>query len=221
MKNNILFISPHPDDETLGCSGVIQRHFREKDNIYWLNVTSMNINDSTLLQIKKRDKEIKKIKSIYQFKETFQLNFITGKLDQVGLDDLVKDIGNIIKRMKINVVYTPFINDVHTDHKYVSKAVIACTKWFRNSSIRKILMYETVSETNFNFLNDKSFKPNLYMDISIFLEKKIKIAKVYNSEIKTHPFPRSAESIRSLAILRGSESGFKYAEAFMLVYERL
>ena len=33
--------------------------------------------------------------------------------------------------------------------------------------------------------------------------------------IGIHPFPRSNESIRAIALLRGSQSGYKYAEAFM------
>ena len=43
--------------------------------------------------------------------------------------------------------------------------------------------------------------------------------KIYKSELKKHPFPRSLDSLKSLAILRGSQSGFKYAEAFELIKE--
>ena len=46
------------------------------------------------------------------------------------------------------------------------------------------------------------------------------MASVYKSEIKKHPFPRSLKSIEALAILRGSESGFKYAEAFKLIIQK-
>jgi hypothetical protein len=41
--------------------------------------------------------------------------------------------------------------------------------------------------------------------------------KVYKSEIKKHPFPRSEKAIRSLAILRGSYAGHLYSEAFKLI----
>ena len=43
---------------------------------------------------------------------------------------------------------------------------------------------------------------------------------VYKSEIQPFPFPRSKETIESLAKIRGSESGFKAAESFNLIYER-
>ena len=51
-------------------------------------------------------------------------------------------------------------------------------------------------------------------------KKKISICKIYNSEIKKHPFPRSEKRINALSILRGSESGFKHAEAFKLILKR-
>ena len=41
------------------------------------------------------------------------------------------------------IIYLPHIGDVHTDHQITHKAVIASTKSFRSSGIRKILAYET------------------------------------------------------------------------------
>ena len=78
---------------------------------------------------------------------------------------------------------------------------------------------ETISETNFNFSKKNTFCPNVFEDITNFLNKKLKIMKIYKSELKKHPFPRSLDSLKSLAILRGSQSGFKYAEAFELIKE--
>ena len=43
--------------------------------------------------------------------------------------------------------------------------------------------------------------------------------KIYKSELKKFPFPRSKEAIRSLAKIRGSQSNFKSAEAFRLIKE--
>ncbi len=44
--------------------------------------------------------------------------------------------------------------------------------------------------------------------------------KIYDGEMGDFPFPRSEKAIRFLAALRGSQSGFEFAEAFELVYER-
>ena len=55
------------------------------------------------------------------------------------------------------------------------------------------------------------------MKLSKQIEKKLSCIAIYKSEISDHPFPRSSESIKSLAKLRGSESGFPYAEAFLII----
>mgnify|MGYP001386002820 CR=1 FL=1 len=53
------------------------------------------------------------------------------------------------------------------------------------------------------------------------MDDKIKAMKIYKSEIGDFPFPRSEKAIRALARLRGSTSGFNYAEAFQLLYQRI
>jgi hypothetical protein len=59
----------------------------------------------------------------------------------------------------------------------------------------------------------------VWIDISEFIEEKIRIMKVYQSELGKHPFPRSLENIKVLALYRGSQCNCKYAESFMLLKE--
>ena len=125
----------------------------------------------------------------------------------------------IFREVQPNIIYTPFLNDIHTDHQIISKSVNSCLKKFRNKSLKKALYYEVLSETNLNFSADQNFRPNVYINITSFINKKIQAMKIYGSEIKKHPFPRSEDSIKALATLRGSESGFRFAEAFQLIFE--
>ena len=79
---------------------------------------------------------------------------------------------------------------------------------------------ETLSETEFAPSIDKdSFIPNTFVNITKYINKKIKIMNIYKSEINKHPFPRSEKNIKAIATFRGSMSGFKYAESFMLLKE--
>ena len=81
-------------------------------------------------------------------------------------------------------------------------------------------MYETLSETEFNFIKKTSFNPNLFVNISDQLDDKIKAMQIYESEMGNFPFPRSEKTIRSLAAFRGSQSGYEAAEAFELIFEK-
>ena len=71
-----------------------------------------------------------------------------------------------------------------------------------------------MSETNFNLIKKNAFFPNYYEDISKYMNKKIKALKIYKSEVKKFPFPRSIDAIKALAKVRGSEIGVNFAEAF-------
>ena len=65
-----------------------------------------------------------------------------------------------------------------------------------------------------------SLKPNYFVDISDFLERKLEVLAVYQSELGPFPFPRSIEAMQAIATLRGANSGFMAAEAFQLLRER-
>ncbi len=216
MANKILVIAPHPDDETLGCGGTILRHKNEGDEVHWLIVTNYSENDDAYIT---RQKEIQDVAKAYNFDSTLKLNIETTKLDSILMSDLIKLFKIQIEKIKPNIIYAPYINDVHTDHQIIAKAVNSFSKWFRYPYIKQINVYETLSETNFNF-DKEQFSPNLFLDITEYLEEKIAISKLYVSEFSEHPFPRSINAIESCALIRGSISGYKYAEAFQILIIR-
>ncbi len=218
----VLVIAPHPDDETLGAGGTILKLSASGAEVYWLIVTEQKKKYGISKKIiEKRKKEILKVSNLFKFKKTFQLKLPANRLDTISLDVLIKKIKKICDQVKPELIFLPFEKDIHTDHFNVSRATQACIKSFRNPYIKKALAYEIISETNFNFMKGEKFKAQTFFDISKFLKMKIKICEIYKSEISKHPFPRSILSIKSLAKLRGSQSGFKAAEAFQLLFEKI
>ena len=217
----ILVIAPHPDDETLGCGGILFKHKAEGDKIYWLIVTGISkdtgwANDAVI----KRDNEMNSVSKKYGFSDVFNLRLPTTKIDTLPLSYLIGKITDVYKNIKPDVIYMPFAYDVHTDHQIIAKALQSTFKWFRYQHIKKVYMYETLSETEFNFVENRVFRPNVFINISQYLGNKIETMKIYDGEMGDFPFPRSEKAIRSLAALRGSQSGFESAEALELVYER-
>ncbi len=225
MKNKVLVLAVHPDDEMLGCGGTLLKHKANGDEIYWLIVTSIKGYKNWDLgfseeQIRKREIEIKKVSQVYEFNRVFELGFPTMRIDEISMSELIGAVSKIFKKVEPNIIYLPFKNDVHSDHRKVFEVVYSCTKTFRYPFIKKILMMETLSETDFADITN-SFIPNVFVDISEFLDKKLEIMKIYESEIGKHPFPRSLETIEALAKIRGAQAGCKYAESFMLLKEIL
>ena len=214
-------MATHPDDETLGCGGTLLKHKANGDEIHWLIATGIKKSKGcSVSAIEKRNKEIKKVEDLYGFASVNKLNLSTTKVDTYSMGELVSKISHVINTVKPNIIYLPFKGDVHSDHKYIFDAAYSCTKIFRYPFIKKIFMMETLSETEFSLsTKEDSFVPNIFVDISEFMDKKIEIMKTYENEMGVHPFPRSERNIRALATFRGATSGCNYAESFMLLKE--
>jgi LmbE family N-acetylglucosaminyl deacetylase len=220
MKN-VLVISVHPDDETLGAGGTLLKHKDLGDKIFWLNVTGIHEEQGfTKGDINYRNTILDKGAEAYEFDDVIDLNLPTMTLDTYPQKELVEKISNVIKTIKPSILYIPFKDDVHTDHQVVFKARWSASKSFRYPFIKRVLMMETISETDYAVPTQSSwFIPNVFVDITDYMDKKIEIIKIYEKELGMHPFPRNIDNIKSLATYRGSMCNAMFAESFMLLKE--
>jgi len=217
--NKVLIIAVHPDDETLGCGGTLLKHKSNNDEIHWLICTETK-KENNFYNI--REEEIKKVSKAYNFDSTTNLKLKTMQVDEYSMSDLIGKISKVINEIKPNIIYLPFKGDVHSDHRKIFEASYSCTKSFRYPFIKKIYMIETLSETEFApSTKEDSFIPNVFVDISDFMDKKVEIMKIFESEINKHPFPRSERNLKALATLRGATAGYEYAESFILLKEMM
>ena len=218
----VLFIAVHPDDETLGCGGTILKHREKGDQIFWLIITKANQKITTIPDIiEKQQTYISQVALKYGFNGWKQLNFLTTKLDHYALGEIISEVSTYINDIKPTHIYLHHFADVHSDHKVAFEAVYSCTKNFRYPFIQKILLFETLSETEFApAIRNNVFVPNVFSDITPYIEKKLQIMQLFTTEQMEEPLPRALTSIKALARYRGSRIGVKYAEAFTLLFEK-
>lgn len=219
----VIVVAVHPDDETLMCGGTLIKHKKNGDQIFWLIVTNISTKFGWNKEVvDQRQREIMEVANLYDFNKTFQLDFPTTKLDEIPRGDIIAAISNVFQEVKPNIVYLPNRSDVHSDHQITFQAAYSCTKNFRYPFIKKILMGETLSETEFApAFQEASFVPNVFIDITDYFGRKIKIMKIFSSEIMTENYPRSLSNIEAHAKLRGCRIGCKFAESFQLIYQEL
>ncbi|MEI6522765.1 MAG: PIG-L family deacetylase [Bacteroidota bacterium] len=215
----VVVISAHPDDEVIGAGGTLLKHKKNGDEIYWIIIT--NVLESygfSKERVDSRQQEIEKVSKEFGFLNTFKLDFPTMSLTPSDLPDLILKISNVFHSILAEVIYVMNRSDAHSDHRVTFDAVMACTKSFRYPYVKKVLMYECISETEFApALPEKFFQPNYFVDISVFMKKKLEIMSYYPSEIDEHPFPRSYRNLEALAVFRGASVGVEYAEAFQII----
>ena len=215
----IIIISAHPDDEVLGAGGAILKHKAAGDEIYWIIVTNVSEAEGfSRERVNSRKEEIEKVEKMLGVKKTFVLDYPTMSLSSSSLIEMVPKISKVFLEVEPETIYCLNRSDAHSDHRITFDAVMACTKSFRYPFIKKVLLYECISETEFApALHEKVFIPNYFVDISDYMERKLEIMRVYESELGEHPFPRSEKNIDALAVYRGASCGVKYAEAFQLI----
>lgn len=213
----ILVIAPHPDDEVLGCGGTIAKYADAGDEVHLCIVTRGYMPDWSNDYLKNKPKEIQKACKILGVKKIHMLNFPTVKLDTIPQKELNDSLLKVGRLIKPSLVFIPHAGDLNKDHRLIFEASLVA---FRPTilKVNKILSYEVLSETEWGqgFL---PFVPNVFVDISKTLPKKINAIKAYESELKPFPHPRSLKAIEALAAKRGTEASIIAAEAFILVRE--
>lgn len=215
----VLVVAPHPDDEVFGVGGTIARLVDEGNQV---TVAIVTRGDSLLFDekfIEQGREEAQEAHRLLGVKETLFLDeFPAAKLDQVPHYELNRALQELIQTIQPSILFIPFVGDIHLDHQLVFKSALVAARPQRQFAPHTVLAYETLSETNWNapYLSP-GFHPNLYVDISQYIDKKLKAVKMFRSQL--HPFPneRSVEAIQALATHRGATVGCHAAEAFVVI----
>jgi LmbE family N-acetylglucosaminyl deacetylase len=124
--------------------------------------------------------------------------------------DTVKLFDKIIRDFKPNHIFMTWENDSHQDHQTLAKIIYSASR--KNNS--SLYMYETMIPGG---ISSTAFQPQMFVDISEFIEIKKKSIDAYQSVFKNNS--HLVDAIISRANFRGSQIGVKYAEAFQIVKE--
>jgi LmbE family N-acetylglucosaminyl deacetylase len=219
----ILVISPHADDEVLGMGGTIARMATEGHEVIIAVLTGHGSQPNPLgprsnwERVRKECSEAARVLGVAEIK--FR-ELPAGFLDVVSNYKVNYVVKEIIQSVEPTEVYIPFMHDMHKDHDAVSYgALVACRPYLPDArGIRRVLAYETLSETHLSpTYIVPAFQPNVFVNISDTLEKKINAMWQYKSQLQPENMPRSISSIKALAAIRGNHIGCMAAEAFVLL----
>lgn len=221
---NVLIIAAHPDDELLGCGGTTARLAREGHAVHVAilgeGITSRRAKREDADSAALRDLEgcSKRVADLLGTKELSLHGLPDNRFDSLPLLDVIKIVEGLIDHCRPAVVYTHHGGDLNVDHEVVSRAVLTATRPVENHPVKELYMFEIASSTEWGFQQlSPAFRPNVFVDIEDTLPLKLEGMRLYESEARRFPHPRSSEALTAIAQRWGSVVGRKAAEAFEAV----
>lgn len=212
MSQRILVLAAHPDDETLGCGGTLLRWIARGDKAYWLPVTCMAGFDDG--RVEEREHTLAAVAAAYPLVRGRGAAYPATTLPTVPVRELITTLSNAIIDIQPSIVLIPHRGDGHSDHRALADAALAALKPHRVPSVRMVMSYEVPSETEHS-LPGIPFVPNLFVDVTAYVERRMEIAALYGDEM-LHP-ARTQTVQRALLTVRGAAIGVAAAEAFTVL----
>ncbi len=215
---NVLVIAPHPDDETLGVGGTIKRMAASGYRVTVLTVAAhmpplyaKEVHETTVRESRAAHEVLGVSESIYLDKPAVLL----GDIPAHEFNGLILDH---VSRIAPEILLMPYY-DRHIDHRSVFDAcMVAARPVGAGKNIKLVAAFETISETHWNAPHiEPNFVPNLCVDITGQIDAKLEAMACFKSQLHDFPAPRSIEALRALALFRGSQAGYGYAEGFHII----
>jgi len=218
LKKRILIIAPHPDDETLGAGGTAAKLISQGHHVEVLIVSG---HLPPLYKVEDYETTEKEALNAFKILGISRYRFL--KIPATLVRDepthlLNMKVGSVVQDVAPHIVLSPY-PDRHVDHRVIFDSVMVATRPVGVAKNIEILAaYETLSETHWNAPHiEPNFVPNWVVDITDFVDQKVKAVACYKSQIPDFPGSRSIEAVEALAKFRGTQAGFAFGEAFHLI----
>ncbi|MFA9462554.1 PIG-L deacetylase family protein [Thiohalorhabdus sp. Cl-TMA] len=226
---SILVVAAHPDDEVLGCGGTIARWALEGHTVrIGILAEGATSRDPERRQGDRKGelsalgKAAQEAGNILGAASVELLGLPDNRMDSLDRLEIVKSVEAWVERYQPSVVLTHYGGDVNIDHRRVHEAVITACRPQPDHPVSRFQFFEVPSSTEWQPRGSgPAFEPDVFVDITETLEKKIEALRAYESEMRLWPHSRSLEGVRHLAHWRGATVGKGAAESFMLGRELL
>ena len=224
-KKKLLIVAPHPDDEVIGCGGLISKIKSLGGKVFIIYLTVGTTKDFSKKGVSTGDERIGEIKKVARFlniddwRIAFEGDEYHLKLDQLSQLEIITQIEKgeriSLEKTRPDIIAFPWKGDYNQDHRTASTAAFsACRPSPKASKFIPdvILSYE---EPMYQWTQSGGFVPNFFVTLSRKnINDKIKAMSLYTSQKRGDGFLRGPRSLESLAALRGATVGTDFAEAY-------
>lgn len=215
MNKVVLVVAAHSDDEALGCSGTMAKHIGAGDKVHVLFMTNgVDARGEGEETNNERENSALEAMNILRVTSMQNLDFPDNRMDTVALLDVTKAIEEKIAELHPEIVYTHHLGDLNIDHQITHKAVMTACRPTPNFCVKEIYAFEVLSSTEWQTPNNMPFIPNMFVDISPYINLKKSVLEAYGQEMREQPHSRSIANVLRKSAVNGNLIGCAYAEAF-------
>jgi LmbE family N-acetylglucosaminyl deacetylase len=229
-EQRLLVIAPHPDDETIGCSGTIARVKALGGEAYVMIVSAGGITQHGRGADGQGRGFVAGAERIAEFGNVMDFLKVDGsevlfdddesheRLDTVPQRELIERIEYTatlsLENLGPSMVLIP-ARSFNQDHTATFRACMAATRPASTGArhlVPNVLTYDNT--TAFWAPPDESFAPNVFVDISAYLDTKIEAMQRYASQMRPPPFHASLPGVQTTDAYYGGRVAIAAAEAF-------
>lgn len=232
-KQRLLVISPHADDETYGCAGTIARIESLGGEVYVILVSVADLahygaaaegTPSTVVSHRTRLEEFDSVMR-YLKVDDWEVLF-TDPETHLALDALPRkrlirllesDARLSIDKLQPTMVMIPAVS-YNQDHEALFRAGLTATRPGAPGQKYTVPFVLTYDNTSLFWSGEASrFHPNVYIDVSEFLDIKISALRMHASQVRGALYHGSPEGLEICTRARGREASVEAAEGFCLL----
>jgi bacillithiol biosynthesis deacetylase BshB1 len=226
MKLDILAIAAHPDDVELSCSGTLLRHIDQGYSVGLVDLTQGELGTRGSAELRRREAE--EARKLMGAEVRVNLEMPDGFFTH-SRENLVK-LAAVIRSYRPTIVLANALEDRHPDHGKGAKLISdACFI----AGLRKV---ETLDEAGnpqdrwrpkaiYHFIQDYNLEPDLVVDISPYIERKMELVMAFKSQFYDPDSPEPSSPISSKEFLDflqakarvyGRPAGVEFGEGFQV-----
>ncbi|GLW05856.1 hypothetical protein Misp01_09860 [Microtetraspora sp. NBRC 13810] len=231
----LLVITPHADDETYGCAGTMARVKAAGGSVYVVLATAGDVRhyadaDAESEDVSKlvtRGQRLQEFATVMKHLKVDDWELLIEESDaHLTLDTiprkklvgLIESSGRLsIDRVQPTMVMIPAVS-YNQDHEALYRACVTATRPGapgQKHTVPFVLVYDNTSL--FWPGPETRFSPNLYVDISGYLDVKIEALRLHQSQVRQPMYHGSPEALELATRVRGSEVSIPAAEGFVLL----
>jgi LmbE family N-acetylglucosaminyl deacetylase len=218
MAKRILVVAAHPDDEILGVGGTLARHLAAGDSCsvaILADAGSARYDAATIESVRSSAREAARRLGVADLRFA---GLVDQRLDTLPIVEVTDQVSTVLHDVGPQWIYTHHRGDVNRDHQVAYEATLTAARPYAAPFVERILCFETPSATEWAGPHpDHAFVPNVFVDISPHLDRKLDAMSAYTTELCGAPHPRSLDALRTRAAHWGSIVGVTAAEPFMLI----